>query len=142
MKNPTQLTLLIVGLFCTIFPLIWCGVVLIISHASGWQSIAKTYATPSIPVKTNDCSGSIGGSRYSFTLEYAATHEGLYLKTIQLFSIGHKPLFIPWTAMQGYQSGNFYFIYRSKFSVNGTTFYLNEDVKSNVTSKEILQTKN
>jgi hypothetical protein len=129
MKNTTQLTLLVLGLFCTIAPLIWCSVVLIISHASGWQNIATIYSTNATPAKTQVCSGTIGGSRYSFTLEYATTDQGLYLKTSKLFSVGHKPLFIPWAAMDSLQSGSFLFIYNSKFNVNGTTIYLTPALK-------------
>jgi hypothetical protein len=117
----TKLFLLVIVLFCTIAPLIWCGVVYVISLSSGWQSLAKTYSTSDFPEQTKPCSAVFSRfSNYNHTLQYAENSEGLYLKTHWLFKIGHKPLFIPWHDVQNYQKSATLFANHSvSFEVKG-----------------------
>lgn len=120
---------IVFGLFSIIGPSIWCLVVYIISFTSGWHSLAKNYATDSFPEQTQSCSGVFNySSNYTGTLEYAETAEGLYLKTSFLFKIGHRPLFIPWKAMQNYQQSSGVFSkYSTNFKVSGSDIKLNTD---------------
>lgn len=117
------------GLFSIIGPSIWCLVIYIISFTSGWHSLAKIYSTDTFPEKTKSCSAVFNYvTNYNSTLVYAETSEGLYLKTLFLFKIGHRPLFIPWTAMQKYELSSAIFSkYTTSFKIDNTHIKLNTD---------------
>lgn len=127
-----KMYILVIGLFSIFGPALWCFVVYIISVSSGWQSLAKSYSTAHFPEKSTLCSGILNSSaNYSFTLRFAESHEGIYLKTTKLFSIGHKPLFIPFSKVQHYQRSKGIFTkYTHTFKVDGTNIklYLNEEI--------------
>ena len=134
----TPIIILIVLGAVTFFVLLWCGIIYSISYASGWQKLAKTYSTNYVPGQTKSCSCLFRKtSSYTGVVQYAANREGLYLKTIKLFSIGHKPLFIPWHDIENYESGNLsmpykhrFMFYKAKFTVKGITIYISQDVKA------------
>ncbi|MBK9736981.1 MAG: hypothetical protein IPO92_19330 [Saprospiraceae bacterium] len=128
--SASQLTIIVMLLFCIIFPLIWGSVLLILSRYSGWSSLVNIYSATSTPDELMECSGIIGGVNYTSTLRYSVEDEGLYLKPTFFFVIGHQPLFIPWHAIDNYSNGRFLLMYKSKFNVNGTPFYLSHDIKS------------
>ena len=102
-----------------------------ISHVSGWQKLGKMYSTTYSPGNTISCSALFRYvCRYSGVLQYATTAEGLYLKPIKLFSIGHKPLLIPWEAIENYESGNFLLFYASRFRIKGITILINHELSA------------
>lgn len=112
-----KMYIIVILLFCLVAPIIWGTVVYAISFTSGWQSLAKTYASDNFPENAKSCSGVFNSlSNYSGTLEYAENSNGLFLKTSTFFKIGHHPLFIPWSDIQDFkQSG-------SLFAENAITF--------------------
>lgn len=135
--NTSVVVLIILGAI-TFFILLWAGIIYTISYASGWQKLAESYSTTYTPTRTKSCSCLFRkSSSYNGVVQYASTSEGLYLKTISLFSIGHKPLFIPWSAIENYESGSLstpykhsFVFYKSKFSIKGISIYCSQDVKA------------
>jgi len=122
------LTILVILAFLIVFPLFWCGVVYLIS-LFGWQKLAEFYATNQpMPPDLQSASGRINLSRYNHTLRLKADERGLWLKTMLLFSPGHKPLFIPWSAVEHYEGSDSFWLYKSKFRVRGVTIRLNQDL--------------
>ena len=140
MKTPV-IFLIVIGGF-TFFVLLWSGIIYMISYASGWQKLAESYATTYVPNQTRSCSCLFRkSSSYNGVVQYAATREGLYLKTISLFSVGHKPLLIPWHEIESYESGDLSVPYKSRFSfykasfqVKGISIYISQNVKAWQTS--------
>jgi len=80
------------------FPIIWVGVILLISLLTGWRRLARYYAAESA------CHGSVWTmqtaymrfGRYKNCLRVGADNHGLYLSLPYLLSFGHRPLLIPW----------------------------------------------
>lgn len=123
------LTIGIILGFLIIFPLFWCGIVYLISFF-GWQRLAESFATHQpMPPGLQTASGMINLSRYNFTLQLKADDRGLWLKTMPLFSPGHKPLFIPWSAIEQYEGGEGFWGYQTKLVVGGVTIRLNLNLK-------------
>ena len=124
-----KMYIIVVLLFCSVAPVIWCTVIYMISFTSGWQSLAKTYAVDTFPTNPKTCSGVLNSaSNYNGTLQYAETVDGLFLKTSPLFKIGHHPIFIPWTAIEDYkQSGTLFAKCATTFKVNGINVRLYTD---------------
>lgn len=116
--------------FAVVFPLMWMGVVGLISVVGGWSSLAGRYgcATPPAGKRRGSVSGLFGMASYKFTLELIVAEEGLYLATQALFRAFHKPLFIPWAEvrdLQPVESGYLRMVgYRSRFKVGSTTVTL------------------
>ncbi len=75
-----------------------------LSKTSGWQKLAEVYParTPPSGQKFNTY-GAVGKVRYKGCLYVFVSHDGLYISVMLLFSIGHKPLFIPWSAIHNKQ---------------------------------------
>ena len=72
----------------------------LIATIGGWRKLAASYATSRQSGARTRQSGSVGPWRlqgYNNILHVKATESGLYLATNRLFSVGHKPLLIPWT---------------------------------------------
>ena len=85
-------------------PLMWLFVVSLISLLSGWKNLARHYAvdTPELAPKPQMKwqSFSMGYSpifaaSYSRVVNISVTETYLYLSTMWLFRVGHKPLRIP-----------------------------------------------
>ena len=81
----------------------WCFVMWINSHVSGWRQLAKRYQSDETPHgKTfSGIQGQIGLSSYRGVLECTANATGLFLRPGLLFRFGHPQLFIPWTDFHG-----------------------------------------
>lgn len=107
---------------------LWSGIVFLLSYLSNWQKLAVRYQTSFFPEDVRWCSALINRCRYSGTIRYAVSETGLYLRTAKLFTLGHKPLFIPWDKME-YESGRFYLFYPAKIKVDGVTIYMGKDVQ-------------
>ena len=79
----------------------WCLASLATSHMSGWQRLATIYAARTPPVgRMVNTSGKLGDIWLPGGLNVHMTADGLFLSVMSAFRIGHKPLFIPWSAMQ------------------------------------------
>lgn len=94
--------LIVFGIFIFVFPLFWCGIVLLISRLGGWGRLAKVYAY------SGDMKGNIKKRRslslvrfrffpsnYSFIVKIGVEREALYFTVSKLFFAGHTPLRIP-----------------------------------------------
>jgi len=95
--NP-WLWVLVPVLFFTVFPAFWCFVVWIISHASGWQRLAKVYRTKldmEGRIYTGQV-GMIGWASYKGVLSLGIAEAGLFMEVAWPFRIGQPRLFIPW----------------------------------------------
>jgi len=120
--------------FAVVFPLMWMGVVGLISVVGGWSTLATRFACAAPPAgkRRGSASGLLGMASYKFTLELIVAEEGLYLATQALFRAFHKPLFIPWGEirdLQPVESGYLHMVgYRSRFKVGSTTVYLSVPV--------------
>ncbi|MVM40496.1 hypothetical protein GO730_27235 [Spirosoma sp. HMF3257] len=136
MMKPVIVILIILG-GPSFFVLLWSGIIYMISYASGWQKLAESYSTTYMPTQTRSCSCLFRKSiSYNGVVQYESTQKGLYLKTIKLFSIGHKPLLIPWEAIANYESGNLFASYKSRLvfykfqiKVKGISIYINKDIR-------------
>lgn len=120
--------------FSIFFISLWSGIVFLLSYLSKWQKLAIRYQTSFFPESVNICSCLINWCRYSGTIRYAVSEEGLYLRTAKLFTLGHKPLFIPWDSME-YESGRFYLFYAAKIKVDGVSIYMGKDVQKELPSR-------
>ena len=88
--------------FTIFFPLLWCGVVFLISRIGDWSRLAKHFSAPDRkPSGTlhKGVLGSVGISQYKYTLIVHLNDEGFFLENMWLFRIGHPRLFIPWSAV-------------------------------------------
>ena len=85
-----------------VLPAFWCAVVLLLSYLSGWQALAASYEAKEPPRGTlfGGQSGSVGIVSYRNCLTVHAAKDGLFLTVPVVFRIGHKPLFIPWSAVR------------------------------------------
>lgn len=102
-SDQTLLIAFIVIAFSISFPLIWCGVVLLISRLGGWNRLAKRFAAGERRpggVRHAGIFGRIGMMSYKFTLIVHFVPEGFFLETSPFFRIGHPRLFIPWSEVR------------------------------------------
>ncbi len=88
--------------FFIIFPLFWSAIVWLISRVSGWASLARQY--PADGLIDGDvfrwCSARIRFlSSYSNCLTVTVSPAGIHMQPMLFFRIGHKPLFLPWSAI-------------------------------------------
>ena len=87
--------------FAIIFPLFWCGVVLLISYIGDWSNLKKRYAALKDQQPYGEVHGGVFGwvglSRYKYTLTVHVNAEGFFVENSPFFRIGHPRLFIPWS---------------------------------------------
>jgi hypothetical protein len=93
------------ALFPLAFVLLWCFVCLLLSFVSGWRRLALSYATDQPPHGTPFPwqSGNVGFVQYRNCLNIYVAEDGLYLSVVWLFRLGHKPLLVPWSAINDVQ---------------------------------------
>lgn len=83
-----------------VFPVLWCGVICLISRIGGWSNLAQHYALQGNFSGTlfRFQSGKLGSmGSYGNCLTFGANEDGLYLVPFFLFRPGHHPLLIPWS---------------------------------------------
>ena len=116
---------LVVGLLAAL-PAFWCVVVLALSYASGWQTLAASYAASELPRGTRFAgqSGSVGMVSYRNSLTVHVAPDGLFLATPLIFRPGHKPLFIPWSAIRNQRTTKFLWHEATRFEVGSTEMRL------------------
>lgn len=84
------------------FVVLWMSIALLLSRVGGWSKLAQRYraqqAAPArceaLPVAFVESARYRGGA-----LAAAICPEGLYLAVSPLFSPGHPPLLLPWSAI-------------------------------------------
>jgi hypothetical protein len=96
--------------FLVVFPLFWMFISLVIS-LWGWHWLARQYPEPGpFPGAYQTWrSGMVGLSRYNHVLHVGANAEGLSLRVMFLFRVGHPPLFIPWEEVISASRGGIFF---------------------------------
>lgn len=113
------LVVALVLLSIVVFPAFWCLIVLLISHVSGWQRLSRDYAS-NVPPHGQEFlrqTGSVGLASYRNCLNVHVAVEGLFLSTLFLFRIGHKPLFIPWHEIHSEEAVRFLWVQAVRFQV-------------------------
>ncbi|MFT5305802.1 MAG: hypothetical protein ACI9N1_001712 [Flavobacteriales bacterium] len=97
--NPTSLLLILIPSVLAVF---WC-IVLFITSRIGWYRVAKNYAQPwddSIE-KVGIASARINSMNYNNVIHLHCNKSGIQMRMMKLFSIFHKPVFIPWSKSKG-----------------------------------------
>ena len=97
------LVLTVVGGFLIAFPLIWLLVLNLIARLGGWASLAEEFPARGEPRGDHFSwrSGTVGwlGS-YRNALDVWVSSNGLWLRPVAIFRAGHKPMMIPWSAVE------------------------------------------
>ncbi len=106
MSNTLLLSLLIPLMFIAV-TLFWLSVVWMIGQFGAWNQFAQRYGTERGKPTGNDFrwkSVRFGWlSNYSNSVDITISFEGIYLRPISFFRIGHKPLLIPWDDVAGFE---------------------------------------
>ena len=83
-----------------LFPVIWIAVVWIIGTFSGWRRLAHVCpGQVDIPAEKMISFQNLGFGRftsYNNCVSFGVSDQGLYIRVMVLFRIGHPPIFIPW----------------------------------------------
>lgn len=87
--------------FQYIFPFAFIGLWILVTFIFsklGWAALAANYQFDGVFTgqRIGIISGSINGINYKNSLILMYNDEGLYLKTIFLFRLFHKPVLVPW----------------------------------------------
>lgn len=117
MQPSPLIIVFITTLFPVVFVLFWIGVIYLISWLSGWQRLAKKYATWMEPptLRRSMASARIGLSNYNGVLQLGLNPQGIYLSVFILFRVGHKPLFIPWSEID--EVTEVHFLFRKLYKI-------------------------
>ncbi len=102
MQEITIVLLAIAG-FAIGFPLFWMAIVTLISRIGGWSELAKRFGsdTPAQGEVFTWCSARLRiFCNYSNCLRVTVSQAGIHIRTLVFFKMGHRPLFIPWRAVQ------------------------------------------
>lgn len=86
-------------LIALLFVAAWIGAGLMVSHMSGWSTLAQRFrfeGTFTGQRWTFRCAQMRWLSNYNNCLTVGASPEGLYISMLFLFRIGHPALLIPW----------------------------------------------
>ncbi|MGB8260433.1 MAG: hypothetical protein WCE75_08785 [Terracidiphilus sp.] len=93
--------------FPVFFVCLWCGISYLIAWMSGWQELARRFASESEPYGDTLSAGPWFivvylryWTKYGGVVRMRAAAGGLYLSAIFLFRLGHPPLRIPWNEIR------------------------------------------
>jgi hypothetical protein len=99
---PAGLIVAIIGSFLVFFPLVWCGVLWLLSYLGGWHRLAQQFCAGGRPL-TGECHrvgmGKVGVVRYRGVLTLHVLDDGFFMEVMFPFKVGHPRLFIPWSAI-------------------------------------------
>jgi hypothetical protein len=101
------------------FVLLWVFVIFLLSIASGWRRLAKTFPARG-PVRGDRFTWQSGRFRlvnYNRILNITVCREGLFLSVIKLFSPFHPELFIPWEAVRNASLTSIFFMKYVRFEI-------------------------
>jgi hypothetical protein len=90
----------------------WVGISLLLSRIGGWHALSLQYrATQPITGQRYWMkSAGMGGVAYRGIVNFGADSSGLFLSVLPpFFSIGHPPLFIPWSDITSSQEKGWLF---------------------------------
>lgn len=86
------------------FVAFWCFVCWVIS-LGGWRRLGKFQTDEKPTAKYFGMQSAIvGAGQYKGCLTIGLCDEGMYLKVLPLFAVGHPPLLIPWQAIERVQN--------------------------------------
>ena len=109
----TWLTLLFVAVvFPIFFTALWIGITYLMSLIGGWGRVAERYPAGDSPPEgaiLKKVTGMFGMARYRGVLTVVTTDEGLHIDIRKVFRVGHPPLFIPFSAIQGARRQTLFF---------------------------------
>ena len=105
-----KFTIFIIMAFIVWFSSIWVAVLSLLSFIGGWKYLARFY-----PLKSTDkessaskffmCSIKMGYISYRSCINISLTQSGMIIETLKIFSMMHKPLFIPFSKISEVQNG-------------------------------------
>ncbi len=99
----TLIVVLAIAGFAIVFPLFWSAIVLLISRVGGWSELAARFGHdgPAEGELFTWCSGRFRFlCNYSNCLRVTVSDAGIHIRTLIFFKMGHRPLFIPWQAVE------------------------------------------
>jgi len=118
------LTLIIIAAFIIWFSSLWVAILSLLSFIGGWNRLSRLY-----PLKSTDnishserfsmSSMKMGFVNYRSCIHISFTETGLIIEALKIFSIMHKPLFIPYNKISDTLSGKFFFTTYTAFTVEG-----------------------
>lgn len=128
--EPGIMVMIVYPLF---FILIWLFSIALMSYLGGWQRLRRNYP----PLGTDEQGEVIGGTtfkfqtmqlgmftRYKSILHITVFKEGILIKPFVLFSLFHKPIFLPYTQMINPQYKKFFRGRYLDFKVDGKKIYI------------------
>ena len=93
---PWTLSFFLVSFLAVMFYLM-----VVVGWLSGWSRLARTYRAEAKP--TGEAirfqSARLGWVDYSGCVTFVPTESGLHISMLPPFGPGHRPLFVPWSAM-------------------------------------------
>ena len=114
---------------CSI-PVLWLGVCITLSWASGWWMLSRKFSETSEakerrqrehPESAWMRTGRLGAINYHSTLNFAVDDTGLWISVFPLFRFGHPRLFIPWSSMHHVRRENKLYSHRVRLSIGKPT---------------------
>ncbi len=107
----TAILLLAIAGFAIGFPLFWMSIVYLISRIGGWSELAARFGYDGLAEGEvfKWCSARLRVlCNYSNCLRITVSDAGIHIRTVIFFKVGHRPLFIPWTAVHDLRVGRFW----------------------------------
>ena len=90
----------------------WPGILVLISHMSGWRELSENYPSPGMldgqMFRFQSASLRLG-TNYGGCLNVGVNQMGLHLSLVAFFRIGHPPVFIPWPDISTEEKRGFLF---------------------------------
>jgi hypothetical protein len=115
-------------IFVLYFIAVWVLVSYVIGLLSGWVFLSRrfpdsgvfySYQWPFQSVRMRNLWGT-----YSNCANFGADEAGLYMAVFPIFSIGHPPLFIPWSEIQVVSSTEVLYSRNENYSWDATSWFL------------------
>lgn len=111
-----MLTLVIITAFIIWFSSIWIAVLSLMSFIGGWKKLSRIYPSASSYIKNNDVkyhmsSMKMGFVNYRLCINITFTGTGILIETLKIFSVMHRPIFIPYNKISDVQTGKVFSTY-------------------------------
>lgn len=105
-----EFTLLIITAFIIWFSTVWIAVISLLSFISGWSALGRSYPAgfsgDNILISKFPMSSiKLGFVNYRSCITISFTGTGIKIEIMKLFSLKHKPLFIPYDKISGVKKG-------------------------------------